>query len=435
MFIKWTLLQGVGTDSLPLSNPNPKPPTDVRHSSTVPVGTPRTVIARVLSTSTGVCSLPKALAKENGPLTVRIPIVKEEEALKTGAQNVESKGNVAQSSLKEILSSDLAHATSEEIAHVTTDTSMSSQPLQIARETAIPDSRMDTAENMSSHSQSVNDSIASAQAFTFDPKYMYKEYNLRRAKKRQSSQSPPPKKPKLEHTVANETAAGSDEGVVDRKDEKPQSTLKKTGSSPQPQSEPSEELPTSKKQKQEGKSSEAGSPDIDKVKQLINKTYIGDRISTKSTMRLSLPRARPPSSSPPPQTSEQLQASPVSLEKSAGDVPDGMDKQTKKSTKGQLSAGRMRQSKHSAPQSRPLLLCALCKQRGGISSLGFLFGPYGYEPDSDNSTLELWVHEDCTVWAPGVCLVGRELKGLKEAVTDGDKMVSSMCNYTRMNVS
>lgn len=424
-------LQGVGTDSLPFSDSYPKPSSDVKHSSKVTAGTPRTVIARVLSTSTGICSLPKTLVKDNGPLTVRIPITKEKEEL-TSPKNLESKGNVAQSSLSEVPSRDVAEATSEEAGTNETETNKSLQQLQVPMETTVPDSRMDTAEDMSSHTQSLNDSISSAQAFTFDPKYMYKEYNLRRAKKReQSSQSPPPpKKPKLEHTIANEKVTHSDEEVVGGKDEQPSSALKKKDSSSQPQSEPSEEHLVSEKQKLEAKSSKAGSPEIDKVKQLINKSSLGGHVSTKSTMRLSLTRARPPSSSPPPLvTSEQVQVSPVAKEPT-GDAVQGKDKQTKKMSKGQLSTGRMRQSKHSAPPSKPLLLCALCKQRGGVSSLGFLFGPYRYEPDSDISTLEFWVHEDCSVWAPGVCLVGRELKGLKEAVADGDKMVSSKSYYT-----
>ena len=432
----WTFLQGVGTDSLPFSDSNPKPSSDVNRASKVMVGTPRTVIARVLSTSTGICSLPKTLAGDNGPLTVRIPIMKEKEELKTGQKEVESKGNVAQSSLSEVPNTELAQATSDRNENIAAETNKSPQQSQMPIETTTPDSRMDTAEGMSSHTQSLNDSISSAQAFTFDPKYMYKEYNLRRTRKHeQSSQSPPPppKKPKLEHAIANETVARSNEGVVDDKDEQPPSLLKKKDGSSQPQSELNEEQIVSKKQKLEAKSSKTGSPENDKLKQLINKASIGGHISTKPTMRLSLTRARPPSSSPPPPaTNEQVKASPEAkevLEKSE-DVAQEKDKQMKKLSKGQLSAGRMHQSKHGAPQSRPLLLCALCKQRGGVSSLGFLFGPYRYEPDSDSSTLELWVHEDCSVWAPGVCLVGRELKGLKEAVADGNKMVSSKCTYT-----
>ena len=37
---------------------------------------------------------------------------------------------------------------------------------------------------------------------------------------------------------------------------------------------------------------------------------------------------------------------------------------------------------------------------------------------------ELWVHMECAVWTPGICLVGSELKGLKQAVEEGRKSVS-----------
>lgn len=91
------------------------------------------------------------------------------------------------------------------------------------------------------------------------------------------------------------------------------------------------------------------------------------------------------------------------------------------------------------------LLCAFCHQRGGAMNLGFLYGPYKFDPvsitnidpiDTNKESTrdyqrELWVHEDCAVWAPGVCLVGDHLIGLQEAVADGDNMVltSSSSNY------
>ena len=88
-------------------------------------------------------------------------------------------------------------------------------------------------------------------------------------------------------------------------------------------------------------------------------------------------------------------------------------------------------------------LCAFCHQRDGALNLGFLYGPYKLNAVSVNPSgkedpqickdgskdfivdnpKELWVHEDCVVWAPGVCLVGDQLIGLQEATIDGDKMV------------
>ena len=84
-------------------------------------------------------------------------------------------------------------------------------------------------------------------------------------------------------------------------------------------------------------------------------------------------------------------------------------------------------------------LCAFCHQRGGAMNLGFLYGPYKFDPvsiingvpiDANKESTkehqrEVWVHEDCAVWAPGVCLVGDQLIGLQEAVADGDKMVTT----------
>lgn len=89
------------------------------------------------------------------------------------------------------------------------------------------------------------------------------------------------------------------------------------------------------------------------------------------------------------------------------------------------------------------LVCAFCHQKDGAMNLGFLYGPYkfnsvppdlcnlentdrskdGIENNAVKRPSELWVHEDCAVWAPGVCLVGGQLIGLKEAAADGDKMV------------
>ena len=101
------------------------------------------------------------------------------------------------------------------------------------------------------------------------------------------------------------------------------------------------------------------------------------------------------------------------------------------------------QAASSIGKKTDILLCAFCHQRDGAVNLGFLYGPYRSTPTSDNVSQvqdaqsnkdtgkreeedhhnELWVHEDCAVWAPGVCLVGGQLIGLKEAATDGDKMV------------
>ena len=98
------------------------------------------------------------------------------------------------------------------------------------------------------------------------------------------------------------------------------------------------------------------------------------------------------------------------------------------------------------------MLCCLCFKKDSAYKLGFLFGPYkpvatgdkeklkspstattetsgvlaegeGNTATSPSSSSPLWVHEDCAVWAPGVCLVRGKLLGLHEAVEDGKGLV------------
>ncbi|GFO33182.1 transcription factor 20 [Plakobranchus ocellatus] len=40
---------------------------------------------------------------------------------------------------------------------------------------------------------------------------------------------------------------------------------------------------------------------------------------------------------------------------------------------------------------------------------------------------ELWIHQACALWSPGVCLVGNKLYGLEEAVKDAAESVCSVC--------
>ena len=86
--------------------------------------------------------------------------------------------------------------------------------------------------------------------------------------------------------------------------------------------------------------------------------------------------------------------------------------------------------------------CCLCSRGSSQDQLGFLYGPYksqtddcvsvgskrthdDTDSDSDEkqTVSELWVHEGCACWAPGVCLVGSELHGLAEAVKNAKDMV------------
>lgn len=89
--------------------------------------------------------------------------------------------------------------------------------------------------------------------------------------------------------------------------------------------------------------------------------------------------------------------------------------------------------------------CCLCSRGSSQDQLGFLYGPYksltddtllvgskrthdDADDESSNTEPELWVHEGCACWAPGVCLVGSELRGLAEAVKNARDMVH-MCLY------
>ena len=87
-------------------------------------------------------------------------------------------------------------------------------------------------------------------------------------------------------------------------------------------------------------------------------------------------------------------------------------------------------------------VCSFCHKKDSELNLGFLYGPYKSDvrqdtkPSTDSTVADtnknsqkseaqsgIWVHEDCMVWAPGVCLVGGQLIGLTEAVVDAEKMV------------
>lgn len=103
------------------------------------------------------------------------------------------------------------------------------------------------------------------------------------------------------------------------------------------------------------------------------------------------------------------------------------------------------------------VVCCLCSRRDSSSNLGFLYGPYRpVTYDEEKGVAQevvaaeegggeggggggggpvdqtAWVHEECAVWAPGVCLVRGKLLGLHEAVADGKKLVSIVCGMTRV---
>ena len=152
-------------------------------------------------------------------------------------------------------------------------------------------------------------------------------------------------------------------------------------------------------------------------------------------------------------TSDDSQPEPmaVSDENQTDQQQDGKKGKTKSFQRRKVSVQRRKSQSHKRPQpvvqegissgnKAEDLLCAFCHQRDGAMNLGFLYGPYKFNHSNmdsgkdiiPNHPKELWVHEDCAVWAPGVCIVGGQLIGLQEAAADGDKMV---CINIQLSIS
>ncbi|GFR74182.1 retinoic acid-induced protein 1 [Elysia marginata] len=53
--------------------------------------------------------------------------------------------------------------------------------------------------------------------------------------------------------------------------------------------------------------------------------------------------------------------------------------------------------------------------------------PHISEPPALTVPEEIWVHQACALWSPGVCLVGNKMYGLEEAVKDAAENVCSEC--------
>lgn len=54
--------------------------------------------------------------------------------------------------------------------------------------------------------------------------------------------------------------------------------------------------------------------------------------------------------------------------------------------------------------------------------------PIGIFPlDQTDEKIEVWFHESCLIWAPGVCLVPPRLVGLDEAVSDSQQVICEYC--------
>lgn len=115
-------------------------------------------------------------------------------------------------------------------------------------------------------------------------------------------------------------------------------------------------------------------------------------------------------------------------------------------TKAKQSVGREKSRKRSISRSKKKVSaskllahssmnieCCLCHKKDSELNLGFLFGPYKLslvqdtaeenQDDSAKGSNDAWLHEECAVWTPGVCLVGGQLMGYQEAIFEAEKMV------------
>lgn len=54
--------------------------------------------------------------------------------------------------------------------------------------------------------------------------------------------------------------------------------------------------------------------------------------------------------------------------------------------------------------------------------------------ETDKKTFEIWAHEDCIVWSPGVYLVGHKIVGLEEAVWTSCNVPCRNCNLKGANI-
>ena len=394
------------------------------------------VIATVLATSMGTSAADTTQTKTDGALTVCIPICKE---VKFQVKNyskveteVEERGTDVVQMSDSLSCREKKNGSVAEQDKIKDETSKSDEALTV---------------------KSPHLSLLSAQELMFDPKYMYKEYNLRRGKRPESSpeHSSPQKKQKLEKPVTvKESLDSADTDKVESVEETEEDTREKIKTvSKRKRGKPSmtsiSELPIEpKKMKEDSAPAEAVSTGSNSSMAEQIKSKSEHHTNKRSKFTLSIPHVQHVSSSPPPVTLTQLLLTPKAAEKAPtnakkeqeGTVIEDFDrhkvgkKAVKHSPKPPLHVG-------SIHGTRPQLLCSLCKQKGGVLNLGFLFGPYHYQPEvecnndsvtttSSSGGVEAWLHEDCCVWAPGVCLVGRQLQGLKEALTDASKMVRSL---------
>ena len=424
-------------------------------------GTPRMVIATVLSTSAGTSALPNSVEANHtpnkGPLTVCIPIRKEVK-VQISSSKVENKVDEKETKVSP------AKVSPAKVSPAKASPAKASPATPQSSETVKEDNDAEKNDELSQesesttvpHAKSPTLSLLSAQEVMFDPKYMYKEYNLRRVRKQElpPEQSSPQKKQKLDRSKESPVPAGEDTERMEAPEKEGSPTGKrKRGRLQVAPTEPGTEAPEAKKPKSANEDALEGRRDDESAADQSSDASIVRLTIKNKNFSLSIPRARPDSASPPPLTLTQLlstnkptmedskQTSTSPKKVASKLIEDKAEKKPIKSPRLLPRKSDVHQTRTSKSHSRSQLFCMLCKEKGGVLGLGFLFGPYRYQPDSEcndgnsssgGSSVEVWLHEDCCVWAPGVCLVGRELHGLREALTDANKMVREpLCRVER----
>ena len=91
--------------------------------------------------------------------------------------------------------------------------------------------------------------------------------------------------------------------------------------------------------------------------------------------------------------------------------------------------------------------CTLCCKPGNFAVLGPLFGPYRILVDRTNHddkeirgqkaerTLNVRLHKDCAIWAPGLCFVGSDLIGTGRVLSNASKKVFAVGFFRHYNIS
>ena len=468
-----------------------------RNSKALVVGPPRRVIATVLSTNVPPPHLENP--KKSTELTVCIPIHKEvklhvkstkdspkeaeekmsdrdvankEAGEKISDRNVANKEAGEKMSDRDVANKEAGEKTSDrdvankeagekisdrDVANKEAEERMNDRDVAKTKDADKPseeetnEAEIIPEENQPTDIKSPTLSLLKAQDLMFDPKFMYKEYNLRRVRKQEVSpeQSKPQKKKKLDKTSPASKQKGTEKGdELDSKekdaepDMSPRLDRVKRGRV-EGDKDLSCEPPESKKPREDAEEVEAEATRGESEKQTNPKD---DELKGLLDFQVSIPCHGSP---PLPLTLTQLLSIPKNDEQNQNSkfAECSPTKEVEKHSKRKNVVKTGSSVAKAAPSvgggvpehrlsERSQLICSLCKLKGGISNLGFLFGPYFYHPDTESSAdssttssnVEVWLHEDCAVWAAGICLVGRELKGLTEALADASKMVNCcMC--------